>query len=516
METNDNNEDYDEATMAMLCANLPSNVFNSSTPDPRLQRAWQETERTNQVTPILKEELRFYILAKRLKKGEPEIDTTSDVPKNYELTEEEMRKKERRKEQNRKAAKKCREKRKMKSLSEAEITDNKRKENQRLRDEVLRLNFIVSQLQRYLDEHLRSDQCLKVKPNFEPMTHGAEPEALRHLPLTSFETPPKEIRKRPYPFTREKSSEYLSGVQNRVAEFAGPSGSFPEGVGCFPDGSILPEHYTQQFISPELDTQGDMSGSQGNGSEMPASPRYFPYLLPRTSAFQGFSQCSEMAADQSSVSDDVLAVFMTYKPLNDTMSDAASQSTINERLETDESVEAGNDFLENYNFLSETEQETSFSEYPMEDSDQFLQACPPSPLTPLSPVSPSFPPPTSLPSTPSQTMTYILGNEGLISPCGSKENPARPPIRRTSSCVSVPSPYGGLQSTSSISPPPSVPSPASHGLPESPPILQGFAPLDEARYFTQYSPTSSVAAEADTFQLADHFQEQHVSSSVLF
>ena len=38
----------DEDTMEMLSANLPQNMFR--TPDPQLQRAWQETERTNQVS----------------------------------------------------------------------------------------------------------------------------------------------------------------------------------------------------------------------------------------------------------------------------------------------------------------------------------------------------------------------------------------------------------------------------------------------------------------------------------
>ncbi|GFR61751.1 hypothetical protein ElyMa_000111300 [Elysia marginata] len=82
-----NNEtDSEAATMRMLMANLPSTAFNTSTPDPRLQKARLEMERTNQITPVLKEELRLRILHKRMEKGEPEIETgAASEPKKYEV-----------------------------------------------------------------------------------------------------------------------------------------------------------------------------------------------------------------------------------------------------------------------------------------------------------------------------------------------------------------------------------------------------------------------------------------------
>ena len=81
--TDSNFKDDDEDTMEMLSANLPTNMFR--TPDPRLQRACQEAERTNQLMPVLKEELRLRILTKRMEKGEPEIDTVPETPKTYEV-----------------------------------------------------------------------------------------------------------------------------------------------------------------------------------------------------------------------------------------------------------------------------------------------------------------------------------------------------------------------------------------------------------------------------------------------
>ena len=85
--TADNVEpDSEAATMRMLMANLPSTAFSTSTPDPRLQRACQEMERTKQITPVLKEELRLRILHKRMEKGEPEIETGAAAePKKYEV-----------------------------------------------------------------------------------------------------------------------------------------------------------------------------------------------------------------------------------------------------------------------------------------------------------------------------------------------------------------------------------------------------------------------------------------------
>ncbi|BFZ12458.1 hypothetical protein BsWGS_15497 [Bradybaena similaris] len=171
-------DSFDNTTMEMLSANLPSNAFATSTPDPRLERARQETERTNQITPLLKEELRWRILSKRLEKGEPEIEINPAEPKSYELTEEEKAKRERRKAQNRRAAKKCREKRKMKTLSEAEKYRFVRDENQQLRNDVTYLKHKESVFRKFCVEHILHGQC----------STGPSDESLRRRLLSLLES----------------------------------------------------------------------------------------------------------------------------------------------------------------------------------------------------------------------------------------------------------------------------------------------------------------------------------------
>ncbi|KAK3776002.1 hypothetical protein RRG08_043687 [Elysia crispata] len=163
----DSNEpDSEAATMRMLMANLPSTAFNTSTPDPRLQRARLEMERTNQITPVLKEELRLRILHKRMEKGEPEIETGAAAePKKYELTDEEKVKREKRKAQNRQAAKRCREKRKRNQLNEAEASELIREKNQKLAVEVRVLRQRYDYLMRFLQEHISDGRCKLVATN---------------------------------------------------------------------------------------------------------------------------------------------------------------------------------------------------------------------------------------------------------------------------------------------------------------------------------------------------------------
>ena len=62
---------------------LPDDLMDP--PDSRLLEAAQRSEQTNQITPILKEELRARILLQRLKRGEPAINADSDQPIKYEV-----------------------------------------------------------------------------------------------------------------------------------------------------------------------------------------------------------------------------------------------------------------------------------------------------------------------------------------------------------------------------------------------------------------------------------------------
>ncbi|CAL1539707.1 unnamed protein product [Lymnaea stagnalis] len=617
MESNDSKEEFD-ATIEMLCAILPSNAFHTSAPDPRLERAWQETERTNQVTPILKEELRLRILTKRLKKGEPDIDTSSVEPKNYELTEEEKRKRERRKEQNRRAAKKCREKRKMKNLSDAEKSDLITKKNQKLKDDIMRLNHSNEVLFTFMRSHLQDDRCphaknASVDRDLLEALLGPDATAAGAVdiqpPEQSLPTRPAKHdgpRKRKYPFapTGRVAQQVVRTSAPCSASLAAAEG--PEEGGMPPTSSAdhaarrgdlqprsefpaLPVHGVSPLLHPGVDL------NLSNHSPVDAALSHLSPMSLFTSTSQGSFSVSPNTMTHGHVAKTTLRVaeasgpgnsFSNLKPddsvtdngLSDTyafhvisftdqaghhgatsshsptragvgeeceppiynmlqnvagdgtrLSDLSMLAATSAELVVSSALFEGNmslDFINSY-----LNDQTNGSQMSSCDGDLFNQTGPTSPMTPLSPNSPTFTLPPCSPNSLSADVPYLVNtflpdalrelSSSVVSPApsgGTPEpgTPLRPAMRRTSSTVSVPSPYGGLHlSSSSLSPPPSVPSPSSNGVPESPSILSGFVLCEDHRYIPQYSPVSSIISGVDQSptRYADLSEEEYISSS---
>lgn len=122
--------------------------------DERLQKALIEAEKTKKLTPIIKEELRCTILARRCKenKGEIELEEKKTIIK-MELTPDEVRKKLRRRQQNKDAARRCRAKKKV--IESTVITDYFREQARakQLQEEVTSLRNTLAQLKGILEEH---------------------------------------------------------------------------------------------------------------------------------------------------------------------------------------------------------------------------------------------------------------------------------------------------------------------------------------------------------------------------
>lgn len=139
------------------------------------------------------------------------------------------------------------------------------------------------------------------------------------------------------------------------------------------------------------------------------------------------------------------------------------------------------------------------------------ETTPISPLTPLSPPSPNV---TLSPLSPSAhstetnhkdctTMLFqlsaaeVLSNSASVTPI--QATAERPVVRRASSTTSVPSPYFNHHLSSTLSPPPSVPSPTNHGVPESPSILARFSACEESSYLPHFSPVSATTSKGHTY-----------------
>ncbi|KAK6176229.1 hypothetical protein SNE40_014552 [Patella caerulea] len=129
----------------------------------RLLRAARKSESENSLTPIVKEELRCFIAAKRHKEGKREIRAEFYEPKQHPLTQEEIMKKERRREQNRRAATKCRKKKKEARMSKESEMSSLRQSNSNLQKQVRILNRELKQLNQVIEKHKKSGQC-RIEP----------------------------------------------------------------------------------------------------------------------------------------------------------------------------------------------------------------------------------------------------------------------------------------------------------------------------------------------------------------
>ncbi|KAH9509243.1 hypothetical protein Btru_046574 [Bulinus truncatus] len=409
-----------------------------------------------------------------------------------------------------------------------------RKLNQKLKDDVLKSQHVADLLKKFIDEH--NCQC-------SPHQSTKAAHALTLPPGASSEEEQDGeggggSHKRPYPFIQQTTNAELNFPmdQDSVVSYMGDSSgirhhdSLPVEDTLLQPAEVFQAAYLSGIMNinelgvaahhevlPPTRTPDDDGHDNANsiGSHVTPSddsssrfePNFFCPDLPNTSAFDGHVQCIMLTPGHSPgqyVQDYDLTFFQSLQVSGDDnrLSDTASQSSLQDGSENECS-----EFLTsslgpdaNLELLSGllSDNVSGNVEYPMDimcEPGQYIQACPTSPLTPLSPSSPSFPMPTPSPpdglyleSYPTSGISSSSSKSPLISPgTPSSEKGANPStttrhvIRRASSTASVLSPYGGLHLTSSLSPPPSVPSPVSHGLPESPPILYGHAPPEDGR-----------------------------------
>ncbi|CAG5114899.1 unnamed protein product [Candidula unifasciata] len=592
---------FDNTTMEMLSANLPSNAFVSHIPDPRLERARQETERTNQLTPLLKEELRLRILSKRLEKGEPDIEINSTEPRSYELTEEEQAKRERRKAQNRRAAKKCREKRKMKTLSDAEKYRVVRDENQQLRNDVTYLRHKEAVFSKFCLEHILNGQC--------PTASSDEPTRNRLVTLlglnvkyvhpsrrqTQVMSSPLGSRTHqnqmealsPGVFTQQffQRQEACTSITSQLPSAAAQAVYHAEqNVTAIPELEELPVHEISSLLPTEPDfsdhsmesSPPDLSPTSLFNAMSPtpivmtssggASSSFFTQLTPSTSfssnntssfscsnddifvaSHSGVnSLCPDSICSNGQLSPKMSASYIQEVPncnLEMSRNDHAAKSygdissspviawqtgkhffqrtysgdpNLNSVVSSDNSKpnEDGpgvlsrtgvsnviintanfNEFLLDSFITSylKTEQTDGVDSYLSScDGDHIAQIKPDSPLSPvslsspqvsLSPRSPcsismetKFKDCSSLQFQPTAAGVSQCYNSTTPNP----DTPAHHVVRRASSTTSVPSPHFNHQVSITLSPPPSVPSPNSSGVPESPSILPHYSPVSSA------------------------------------
>ncbi|XP_067672356.1 transcription initiation factor TFIID subunit 3-like [Haliotis asinina] len=119
--------------------------------DQEVKQAAVESEKSQSVLPLIKEELRTRIQLKRLISGDG--DTEPDIRKPYQMTLDELKKRERKKEQNRRAALRSRQKQ---TNQESEIIQRHRDQvlqNEKLEKEIEELKKERHRLIKYLERH---------------------------------------------------------------------------------------------------------------------------------------------------------------------------------------------------------------------------------------------------------------------------------------------------------------------------------------------------------------------------
>ncbi|XP_067681251.1 uncharacterized protein [Haliotis asinina] len=141
--------------------------------EARLQLATQVSMETNQMTPLIKEELRLSIIKKRHASGQEDIKVEFKEAEKHELTPYEKQKRERRREQNRRAARRCREKKKLQQCGKSQFFSNIIDQNSQLHEQVKQLRQEKTSLQDILNDHISSGCCRHVKLELE--TACAEP-----------------------------------------------------------------------------------------------------------------------------------------------------------------------------------------------------------------------------------------------------------------------------------------------------------------------------------------------------
>ncbi|XP_069118385.1 cyclic AMP-dependent transcription factor ATF-3-like isoform X2 [Argopecten irradians] len=96
---------------------------------------------SGQLTPLIKEELKYKIQSRRMEQGKGELLVQFTSPNTYQLTEEEALKSDRRRQQNRMAAKKFRRRQTTLAMTQDKTLQKLQLENSRLNSEIQKLTI---------------------------------------------------------------------------------------------------------------------------------------------------------------------------------------------------------------------------------------------------------------------------------------------------------------------------------------------------------------------------------------
>lgn len=139
--------------------------------DQHLQEAARKALINNDMTPLIKEELKYSIQSKRLREGKGELKVEFTEPEPDQLTPEEVERVEKRKVQNRMAARRFRERQKTRGESLQKDVNRLHSEQTRLNHQLAVVTAERDKLRRDLESHLAI--CpLSVLPQLQ--IHGGE------------------------------------------------------------------------------------------------------------------------------------------------------------------------------------------------------------------------------------------------------------------------------------------------------------------------------------------------------
>ncbi|XP_069118383.1 basic leucine zipper transcriptional factor ATF-like 3 [Argopecten irradians] len=122
--------------------------------DERLAEAQRVAMETGNLTPLVKEELKYTIMSRREADGKGQLEVTFDDPQQYQLTPEEVQRVERRRQQNRNAARRFRQKQKQSSHEFIKKIQFLESDNTTLRSQLDKLKREKDELQKEFHAHL--------------------------------------------------------------------------------------------------------------------------------------------------------------------------------------------------------------------------------------------------------------------------------------------------------------------------------------------------------------------------
>ncbi|KAK3089731.1 hypothetical protein FSP39_005984 [Pinctada imbricata] len=135
---------------------IPDSATLEEIRDDQLKSAYTQSAECGSILPLIKQELKFKIQAKRLSEGVPELRVSFTEAPKYPLSKEELVKRETRKKNNRISARKCRLKRKIEIKSINQEMKDLINQNETLKRKVHHMEFTKTKLTQQVSNFLSS------------------------------------------------------------------------------------------------------------------------------------------------------------------------------------------------------------------------------------------------------------------------------------------------------------------------------------------------------------------------